>query len=148
MRWLLCGCLTALLSPLAGCGGGGGGAALPVSGIVTLDGKPVPAARVTFYPEKGTEGNGGAAETGTDGKFVIADSKGQPGLVAGKYRATVNKGQPNRPVSEESVGAVVEGVDIKDDFPAIYSDPSKTILSYSVTGDGKPIEIQLESKKK
>jgi hypothetical protein len=46
------------------------------------------------------------------------------------------------------VGAVIEEIDLKDEFPPIYSSPSKTVLSYSVTGDGKPIEIKLDSKKK
>ena len=46
-----------------------------------------------------------------------------------------------------AVGAVTEA-DVKNDLPPIYSDPAQTILSYTVTGDGKPIEIKLDSKKK
>ena len=86
--------------------------------------------------------------TGTDGKYVITGGQGKKGLVAGKYKVTVSKGQAAKAgSSEEGAGAVVDA-DIKDDFPPHYSNPAQTILSYSVTGDGKPIDIQLDSKKK
>jgi len=61
---------------------------------------------------------------------------------------TVNKGQGKPANSEEGAGAVIPEIELKDEFPAIYSNPAQTILAYSVTGDGKPIEIKLESKKK
>jgi hypothetical protein len=146
MRGVFCGLTFGLLIVAIGCGSSG--PALPVSGVVTLDGNPLPGARVTFIPEKETGGLGGVAETGSDGKFVIANSKGEPGLIAGKYKVTVSKGQLKTPQGEESVGAVIEEIDLKDEFPPIYSSPTQTILSYSVTGDGKPIEIKLESKRK
>ena len=144
MRLLLFGCLLVL----AGCGGGGG-PEHPVSGIVTLDGDPVPNATVRFIPDGDTDAtSSGYAETGTDGKFVItAGAKNKKGLVAGKYKVTVSKGKAAQfTSSEEGAGAVVPGVDIKDDFPPHYSDPAQTVLSYSVTGDGQPIEIKLDSK--
>jgi hypothetical protein len=91
---------------------------------------------------------GGVAKTGSDGKFVVTGAKGDSGLVPGKYKVTVSKGVLKTPSGEESVGAVIEEIDLKDEFPPIYSNPSKTVLSYSVTGDGKPIEIKLDSKTK
>jgi hypothetical protein len=148
MRCVMFGCLAAALAA-AGCGSGGG-PVLPVNGIVTLDGKPLDGATVTFYPEGG--GNRGFARTGTDGRFVITGMKGEEGLPPGQYKVTVSKlnvptgGEIDDPTSP-AIGAVTEA-DIKSDLPAIYSDPSKTILSYAVTGDGKPIEIQLDSKRK
>lgn len=146
MRWLCIGCLIVALAVSAGCGGGG--PTLPVSGVVTLDDKPLSGAMVTFYPEKGTDGLGGTAETGSDGKFVIVGTKGESGLVPGKYKVTVSKGMLKDMGGEEQVGAIIPEVDLKDEFPPIYSHPAQTILSYSVTGDGKPIEIKLDSKKK
>lgn len=143
MRLLFCGCLLALV----GCGGG---AELPVSGSVTLDGKPVADATVRFFPDAETDpSSGGFGTTGTDGKFVVTGGKNKKGLLAGKYKVTVNKGQAKQAGnSEDGAGAVVEGADIKDEFPPHYSNLAQTVLSYSVTGDGKPIEIQLDSKKK
>jgi hypothetical protein len=143
MRLLFCGCLLFLV----GCKGGG--QEFPVSGIVTLDDKPVPDATVRFYPDEGTDPtSSGYAQTGTDGKFVITSGQGKKGLVAGKYKVTVSKGKAVKAGDpEEGAGAVVEG-DIKDEFPPFYSSPAQTVLSYSVTGDGKPIEIKLDSKRK
>jgi hypothetical protein len=144
MRLLLCGCLLIL----AGCAGGSG-KELPVSGIVLLDGNPVADVLVRFFPDADTDPtSSGYAQTGTDGKFVVTGGKNQKGLVAGKYKVTVSKGRPQTASSEEGAGAVVPEIEFKDDFPAIYSDPAKTILSYSVTGDGQPIEIKLDSKRK
>ena len=147
MRWVLFGCLAVALAAV-GCSSGGG-PVLPVNGVVTMDGKPLDGAMVTFHGEGGT---GGFGKTGTDGKFVITGAKGQGGLPPGMYKVTVSKmNLPAGGVSDDptnpAVGAVTD-VDVKNDLPAIYSDLSKTVLSYSVTGDGKPIEIQLDSKRK
>ena len=144
MRLLFCGCLLFLF----GCGKSAG-PELPVSGTVTLDGKPVSDVAVRFFPDAGTDpSSGGSAVTGTDGKYVITGGQGKKGLVAGKYKVTVSKGQAAKTGnSEEGAGAVVDA-DIKDDFPPHYSSLAQTVLSYSVTGDGKPIDIQLDSKKK
>jgi hypothetical protein len=68
--------LVAAVVLATGCGSGGG-PVLPVNGIVTMDGTPLAEATVTFYPEAGTEGTVGFAQTGSDGKFVILGTKGQ-----------------------------------------------------------------------
>jgi len=131
-----------------GCGGKGG-PVLPVNGIVTMDDKPLDEATVTFHPEEQGIASG-TARTGSDGKFVIKGVKGANGLAPGKYKVTVSKmklpggGGPDDP---PPVAAVTEA-DIQNDLPAIYSHPAHTILAYTVTGDGKPIEIKLDSKRK
>lgn len=138
--------LTSLVIGAVGCGGSS--ARVPVNGEVRLDGKPLPGVRVTFIPEKGTEGVSGFGDTGSDGRFVIIDTKqGKPGLTPGKYKVVVNKGVLKNTTGEEPVGAVIES-DLKDEFPPYYSSLAETILSYTVLGDGKPIIIELESKKK
>lgn len=136
---------------LAGCGAGGG-PVIPVNGIVFWDNDPLDAATVTFYPEDKSQKTIGSARTGSDGKFVILETKGQKGLAAGKYKVTVSKmklpgGAGGGPNDDPPIAAVTD-IDVKNDLPAIYSDPNKTILAYTVTGDGKPIEIKLSSKKK
>lgn len=143
MRLLVIGSLLFLV----GCGGGG--KEFPVSGTVTLDGNPVSDVTVRFYPDEGTDPtSSGFAQTGTDGKFVVTSGKGGKGLVAGRYKVTVSKVQAKNVDTEQGAGAVVEGVGVKDEFPPIYSSPAQTILSYSVTGDGQPIDIKLDSKRK
>ena len=62
-----------LLAAVVGCSGGPKFA--PVSGVVTLDGKPYPKAVVSFQPV-GTEGNpnpgrGSSAYTDENGRFVL-----------------------------------------------------------------------------
>jgi hypothetical protein len=139
-------CLTVTLTAVALAAGCGGGAVptIPVNGVVTMDGKPLDNAAVTFYAEAG--GIGGSARTGSDGKFVVTGGTGKSqGLAPGKYKVTVSKMKAM--ISEDQVGAVTDA-DIKNDLPAIYSNPQQTKLSFSVTGDGKPIEIALESKPK
>ena len=42
----------------------------------------------------------------------------------------------------------ITDADVKHDLPPTWSNPAQTVLAYSVTGDGKPIEIQLSSKRK
>jgi hypothetical protein len=120
---------------------------LPVNGIVTMDGTPLNGATVTFYPDEKAGGIGGTGQTGTDGKFVIVGMKGERGLEPGKYKVTVSKVKGT--VTDGPVLAAVTDAElVKDDLPGRYSNPAQTELSYSVTGDGKPIEIKLTSQPK
>ncbi len=143
-------CLVVATVLATGCGSGG--PLLPAHGIVTLDGRPLDGAAVTFYPEPGVAVTGGTALTGTDGKFVILGAKGQNGLAPGRYKVTVSKlkvqrGENPSPDDPAAVGAITDA-DLKQDLPPIWSSPAQTILAFSVTGDGKPIEIPLRSKAK
>jgi hypothetical protein len=68
---------------LAGCGGAD---YLPVSGAVTLDGKPVAGAAVAFVPvEDGPVGN---AITDAEGRFDL-NTVNERGVLAGNYRVGV-----------------------------------------------------------
>lgn len=145
MRWACCVLSVAVLA--IGCGGGGG-PELPVNGIVLMDGNPLDNAAVTFFPEDKGTAMGGMARTGSDGKFVILGAKGQKGLPPGKYKVTVSKRKGGAVTDEPVIAAPSEAELNVDDLPPIYSDPNRTILSFSVTGDGKPIEIKLDSKRK
>lgn len=136
-------CVAAVLVLAAGCGPGG--PELPVNGIVIMDGVPLEGAAVTFYPEDKAGGTGGSARTGTDGKFVLLGPKGQKGLAAGQYRVTVSKLKGGGAVTDEPVVAAITEAEMAEDLPPHYSNPAQTTLAYSVTGDGKPIEIQLSS---
>jgi hypothetical protein len=73
-----------------GCGKPEPPARVPVSGIVTIDGQPVPSAAVTFYPL--FEGFGGEviAEGVTDagGRYTLTCPLGD-GACLGKHKVTV-----------------------------------------------------------
>ncbi len=118
--------------------------------MVCGDGVPLDGAAVTFFPDGKAATLGGMARTGSDGKFVITGAKGEAGLVPGSYKVTVSKLKGGGVVTDEAVVAAPSETEIarKNDLPPHYSDPTKTKLSYSVTGDGKPIEIKLTMKKK
>jgi hypothetical protein len=77
---------------------------VPVSGIVTIDGKPVPSAVVTFYPL--FEGFGGEviAEGVTDvgGRYSLACPLG-PGACLGKHKVTVADAPTPEDAREQSV---------------------------------------------
>jgi len=75
---------------LAGCGGP---KVVPVSGKVTVDGKPFKDLVVTFQPlgGKGNEnpGRGSSAVTDAEGKFDLVYDGTSPGAVVGKHRVQI-----------------------------------------------------------
>jgi hypothetical protein len=91
----------ALIAMAGGCGGGARFA--PVSGVVTLDGKPYGKAAISFQPigtsDNPYPGRGSSAYTDENGKFVLI-SDDNNGAVVGKHlvrittRAAELKGEP------------------------------------------------------
>src|SRR5262249_19581338 len=102
---------------LGGCGDSDELPREPVSGTVTLDGKPLASGLITFQPGGGdvaTQG-GGAIESG---KYAIPRDQG---LVPGNYRVSVtNASGPSAPQAD----ALVPGDPLpppKEAIPAIYN---------------------------
>lgn len=95
----------------------------PVSGTVTLDGKPLPGVVVTFQPaieqNQRAIGPASSATTGPDGRYtlhlVTVDRK--PGAVVGKHTVRIMK---PRPSSEEIEAKGVAGSAFEDPVPAKY----------------------------
>lgn len=91
--------LVTFLLPLVGCGGSGGGPTrIPVSGMITVNGKPAPLGIVMMQPAGGASGVG--ATTGiVDGKYYFNASNGpQPG----KYQLIVDLADSARSVAAKS----------------------------------------------
>jgi hypothetical protein len=86
---LLLGCL--LLAGAGGCGSGGKYA--PVSGVVTIDGKPYGEAVVTFQPfatkDNPEPGRGSSGDTDANGKFVLKTDDLKNGAVVGKHQVRI-----------------------------------------------------------
>ena len=105
---------------LGGCGGG----TPSVSGVVTLDGKPVEGATVTFTPASGDGGGVGGSYGKTDAqgryslKTVAAD---KAGAAVGKHKVTISLSQPD-PKNPEGAA--------KDLIPAKYN--VKSDLTFDV----------------
>jgi hypothetical protein len=113
----------------AGCGG------LPASveGIVTLDGRPVPAARISFHPD--APGPVAYGMTLDDGVYSLKTGAKTSGLEAGSYRVTV---------------FAMEAVDTPDEAgkrltPEVYGNPVKTPLRVQVAKGANRIPLALES---
>lgn len=82
-------CVLALLPLLVALGCSGSGRPVKVNGVVTLDGKPLPNAMVSFIneDEKGPPANGG---TGSDGTFRLTTYSSGDGALPGTYKVTVS----------------------------------------------------------
>src|SRR5262245_57887068 len=78
-----------LVAVSPGCGDGV--KLVPVAGTVTLDGKPLEGATLSFVPVPGsTVSTSGTDITGPDGNFQMT-FKGRAGLAPGKYTVMVSK---------------------------------------------------------
>ena len=85
-----------LIGPLLGCGSGY--PTVPVSGTVTVDGKPEGGIKLYFTPVaiEGEINSGpySTAITDENGSFVLETRNGDPGAVAGKHRAVLSYADP------------------------------------------------------
>jgi len=127
---LCCVAVSALV--VSGCGGSTGPATVSVSGVVTLDGMPVPSGQILFKDAAGVEKT--YAGQITDGEFSFPSTPGRkdisissPQEVVGK--ATVAGGIPGDPISAEN-----PATEIVESIPVQYN--SETKLSEEVTLDG------------
>jgi len=139
-RW---GLPALLCMSLVGCGKG----VVPVAGVVTLDGQPVPAATVLFMPE---EGNGRAASALTDdeGNFRLTTYVEGDGALPGQYHVVVSKTEavPEPPAllqpgeEKKVIGhyrAFKKEGRKKSVLPADYGNESTSPLKCRVPTDGK-----------
>jgi hypothetical protein len=83
-------CLLALLL-LSGCGGETGPRTVEASGVVTLDGKGVEGAQVTFIDANAS--NPAVATTDANGKFSLKYNGEKNGAIPGDYKVQVSKTQ-------------------------------------------------------
>ena len=103
----------------------------PVTGVVTMDGKPLPRVTVAFT----NDANGQVSFGGTDdsGKFELMYSGGHKGASIGMNTVRITTSTEN-PV----------GPDWKDPVPAKYN--RKTELKADVQPNGALIDFELTSK--
>jgi hypothetical protein len=81
--------LALTLALLAGCSGGP--KLVPVSGTVTLNGKPMKDAEILFLPDPSNkDGLPGQDQTGPEGNYKVM-TLGRAGLVPGKYKVVISR---------------------------------------------------------
>ena len=122
----------ALLSAV-GCGGSSYRFA-PVSGKITLDGKPLAGASVNFQPiAVGSEtGPGSAGKTNEKGEYTLTSSKGKNGAQVGKHQVSISL--LNAQVGDRDERPPRGGWPLADKLPAKYNVNSE--LSFVVPPGG------------
>ena len=113
---------------------------LPVSGVVTLDGKPVDQATVLFKPESGPVAYG---QTNADGRFELSTA-GRKGAVPGKHKVSITKTKVSGVGNDEMVDP--EKVKTEWIVPQKYTDPEKSGLTAEVARGKTAFEFDLKSK--
>ena len=126
---------------LIGCGEDDGLPRLEISGMVTLDGTPLPTGSIQFQPNATLEQVAVAEGTTIqDGRYALAQEKG---LVPGSYGVIILSHAADAPLEEELPGA---GVRLpKERIPPQYN--VKTTLVADVSADGENVfNYDLKSK--
>lgn len=117
---------------------------VPVTGVVTLDGKPLDNATVTFMASEGVS-RFSAATTDADGRYELKTEGSYTGALPGKYSVTVSKlvlpdgTLPPPDVAPMDVGA-------KEMVPDRYSGVTEVTLGADVPTGGGTFDFALESK--
>lgn len=117
----------------------------PVSGIVTLDEKPIEGVLIIYVPENGIPGDGSVALTDAEGKYTLKHRSGQPGIQAGQYAVTFSKFVMKDGSAVES-GIQPESVGAKQLLPKRYTNPEITKEKATVTKEGGTFDFSLKSK--
>jgi len=90
--------LVLTLVPVAGCGNGSN--LVPISGTVSVDGKPVSNGKIVFHPVNGERSGSGPIRK--DGSYVVSYLEMGDGLPPGQYKVSIvsdkNNGEPSAPV--------------------------------------------------
>lgn len=151
----LCACAIALV----GCGGAeeelDRPATQPVTGVVTLGGKPVAGAQVQFYSTAGGEAAHNAfGRTDPEGRYNLTTFENDDGAVAGSYIVTVKKFDTPPPPQEEQEVSMENYVPPtaqsqaaeappKNELPAQYANRQSTPLKVTVNEGDNEIPLKL-----
>ena len=119
---------------------------VPVSGTVTLNGKPINEVVVTFVPKQ--DGQPAMGLTDEQGQFSLSTTELDDGVIVGSYYATV------RSIDEGAGQVDAQGLSTgirvrprqKSLVPQRYALFGTSGLSYEVQVGMEPISIQLTSK--
>lgn len=119
---------------------------IPVTGTVTLDGKPLAGASVTFTCTSPPAIFAGA--TDENGKYHLSSNFGSSAKLEGPCTVTISKMElppgvepppPDMPMSPELLGA-------KETLPPKYSSGPESTLTATVSPGGGEINFELTSK--
>jgi hypothetical protein len=104
----------------------------PISGVVTLDGNPIPGTLVNFQPvakDGTTPGPGSTGRCDESGRYVLSTIRDEPGAVLGNQRVRIYSYSPESPVSQDT-GAGQP----REKFPDRYNYGSELIFEVKPGG--------------
>jgi hypothetical protein len=132
--------VAALLLCAGGCGGDGPGLAT-VSGTVTLDGQPVPAAVLTFIPQA-PDSSPSYGRTDAEGKYSLMFTRSKEGAMLGKHRVEI---ETQKISADEAADMKAEGREVPAyvAIPKKYREPGA--LTAEVKSGGNQIDFTLTS---
>jgi len=131
---------------LSGCGGSGRPETIPVSGTVTLDGKPVAGASVMFSPEP--SGRPATGVTDEQGRFTLKTFEAGDGALVGKHTVTVALVKTTGFMADKdglSGGIAPEGIREEWIVPKKFADPKTSGLSVEVASGMDDVKLDLTS---
>src|SRR5262249_52810812 len=114
----------------------------PVSGKVTIDGKPLSKVVVTFAPmgtkENMNPGPTASAVTDAEGRYALKLDAGKPGAVVGKCRVYINTSLQERSKGGDELDAPGPFRRMaKEKIPAKYSRQTELVFDVPAEGTGQ-----------
>jgi hypothetical protein len=111
---------------------------VPVSGKVTINGKPVATVVITFLPPDGPAL--GTAETDEEGKYELSSAGGK-GVLPGDYKVAISylvsaDGEPQGRAARSSQVQGPGMLSAKEKLPPEYADLGRSKLSATVSAQG------------
>ena len=143
LKWLT---IVPCLGLIAGCSKHDGLERAPITGLLTVQGAPLPGASVVFTPAKGTPGSGALGVSGPDGKFqVISSRQDDAGIPPGDYSVTVSRlADPDGTVlSSEATQA--DHPNARETIPGPYSGAASP-LKVTIPKEGGEIKVDVPAK--
>lgn len=129
-----------------GCGGSSRAKTVGVTGVLLLDGAPVPDARIRFVPSN-PDGRTAIGDTDAAGKFKLSTFEPGDGIIPGEYDADVTSKVPaGNAVDTSDMAAKIASVEPKDgSVPEKYKDVKTSQLHYTFTeqDNERVVEVKL-----
>lgn len=143
------GWILAVCTLIAGMGCGSPAATDPtfpaVTGTITLNGKPLAHATVTFTPTGENVNNFATGETDEAGRYELKGPRGGVGTGAGTYTVSVSLMQMKDGSAPPADVPVIESGAVEK-LPPAYSSPVQSRLQATVTEQGGNFDFALKTR--